>query len=543
MSAIIGSDVPQTGGPANTIGGAPLLRARPDVEGAYVVGALTAISIVYFYAAITRSVVDYFWMDEVLAVTVARQPTLSGVWQAIWSGTDFSPPTYHVLLHGIMKTLGGEHHRLLWRVPSILAVYGAAWCIFLLLAKSRLSRAAATLGFAMVLAFGLFPYAVQVRQYAFLALGLAAALLIWSGIDAARSPKARACGLWLVLSACLGFHFYGIVQVAAIGTAELLYAIGRRRVRVAVWSALLLTVPVEAALYPLASHLAAFNNGDNLAAEYYARPTLDAFVDAEFALVWGGMLALPVLFAALLAIGAAQLRKRFAAPPIRSTPIEPGAGRSELEIVMIALCALPFVAFAISFFVTKSFSGRYMAGAALLPALVIPYLLDCFAWKRTASLAFVPLVMAVLVLDSMLSQPIAASLAVLEKAEPPLPVVVGEGQLYIELMEAAEPSLRRRLVYLTRPAGSVSPDPTNENEVVRLAAALRPEYQVSDPTAFLHAHSSFYVLARPEESTDTTTPSLVARGLLGRRPIYVENGVQLFRSVAPVPVQSNRHIP
>src|SRR5262249_22997305 len=138
--------------------------------------------------------------DEVLAVFAARQPTLSGVWQVIWSGTDFSPPAFHFLLHGYVKALGIEHSRLLWRLPSILAVYGAACVMFMLLVKWRLSRAAAVLGFGAVLALGLFNYAVQVRQYGLLALGLATALYLWSGMDETRSAKARACGLWLVLS-------------------------------------------------------------------------------------------------------------------------------------------------------------------------------------------------------------------------------------------------------------------------------------------------------------------------------------------------------
>jgi hypothetical protein len=527
------------GGIRFSVEGAVSRSEERDAGRAVIVGTLAVISVAYFYAAILRSVGDHFWMDEVLAVTAARQPTLSGVWQAIWSGADFSPPAYHFLLHGFITAVGVEHYRLLWRLPSILALYGAACCIFLLLLKSQLGRAAAVLGFAMVLASGLFDYAIQVRQYALLALGLAAALLIWSSIDEARPAKARVCCLWLVLSACFCLHFYGVVQVAAIGTAELVYAISRRRVRVAVWSALLLTVPVEIALYPLASHLATFNDADNLAPGYYAKPTLDAFLRATRNIIGGGGFGIPLLLAAVLMIAAGQLRKRFDPPATRSTP--PDAGLSRLEIVMIALCALPLTAFAFSLLVTKSFSGRYMASAALLPAIFIPYMLDRSPWRRIASLALVPLVAAVLWKRAQPTIGIADTLAVLQKAEPPLPIVIGEGLLYIELMEAAEPSLRARLVYLTRPAGSFSPDPSNEYAVVRLAG-LRPEFQVSDANAFLSAHRSFYVLARPQVSIDTTTPLLAERGLL-EGPLIVEDYIQLFRSAAPTHLQRSRVVP
>jgi hypothetical protein len=530
----------QGDGPAGAIEGAASRGEELDAGRALVIGTFAVVSAAYFYATISRALGDHLWMDEVLAITAARQPTLSGVWQAILSGTDFSPPTYHFLLHGFITALGAEQYRLLWRLPSILALYGAACCIFLLLLGFRLGRAAAVLGFAMVLASGLFEYAIQVRQYALLALGLAAALLIWSGIGETRPAKVRACCLWLVLSACLCLHFYGFVQVAAIGTAELAYAISHRRVRVAVWSALLLTVPVEIALYPLASHLATFNDADNLAPGYYAKPTLDAFLRAGRNIIVGGAFGVPLLLAAVLMIVAGQLRRRFDPPATRSTP--PGAGLSRLEMMMIALCALPFTTFAFSLFVTKSFSSRYMASAALLPAILIPYMLDRLPWRRTASLALVALVMAVLY---MRAQPaiggIADTLAVLQKAKPPLPIVVGEGLLYIELMEAAEPSLRPRLVYLTRPAGSFSPDPSNENAVVRLAG-LRPEFQVSDVNAFLSAHRSFYVVTRPRLSIDTTTPLLAERGLL-EGPLVVEDYIQLFRSRAPAPLQPGGVVP
>src|SRR5689334_25099215 len=73
---------------------------------AIVVGLFTLLSAAYLYAATARSIADHFWMDEVLAVVAARQPGLSGVWHAIWSGTDFSPPTYHYLLHGLVQIFG-----------------------------------------------------------------------------------------------------------------------------------------------------------------------------------------------------------------------------------------------------------------------------------------------------------------------------------------------------------------------------------------------------------------------------------------------------
>jgi hypothetical protein len=244
----------------------------------------------------------------------------------------------------------------------------------------------------------------------------------------------------------------------------------------------------------------------------------------------------------VLTVGTGLLRKRFDPRARRSIPSEPAAGPSELHFVIIALAILPITAFAFSFFVTKSFSSRYMASAALLPAIVIPCVMDRLPWRRTAFLAHVALIVAILSLRTLAAgHPIADVLAVLEKAEPPLPIVVGEGMLYIELMEAAEPSMRSRLIYLTRPEGSISPDPTNENAIIRLAG-LRSDYQVEDANAFLGVHENFYALARPKKSTDTTTPLLAEKGLLGL-PLYAGNRIQLFRASAPTHVRHSGTVP
>jgi len=510
-------------------------------ERVIVAGLFGLISVGYFYAAISRSIAAHFWLDEVLAVSAARQPTLSGVWEAIWSGTDFSPPTFHFLLHGIVNVFGHADSRLIWRLPSILAVYGAAVCTYLLLVKSQLNRLVAVLGLGIVLAFSLFDYAIQVRQYGLLTLGLAIALLLWSGMDDTPGGKVRAFLLWLVLAACLSLHFYGVIEVAVIGTAELIYWISRRRFRIAVWLALLLTVPVEAALYPLASHLAIFNAGDTLASEYYAAPTKARFLDALLEVIGGGAPGALVLLAAFLLIGIVYLTEPSepSSPTSATSVAKMRASRlSRLEIVIIALCILPLLTFAFSFFVTKSFSARYMVAGALLPAIAAPYLLNRSRARRIVALVLIPLLVAILIQSSRAPDPLGEVLTVLQRATPPLPIVVGEGLLYVELMEAADPSIRSRLVFLQTPEGLLSPDPTNENLVTRMAA-LHPDYRVSKPKEFLKDNAGFYELYRPNGSTDTTTPALIENGILAS-PLDTEHGIMLFRALPPAEIQQGK---
>jgi hypothetical protein len=77
----------------------------------------------------------------------------------------------------------------------------------------------------------------------------------------------------------------------------------------------------------------------------------------------------------------------------------------------------------------------------------------------------------------------------------------------------------------------LSPDPTNENQVIRLAT-FHPEYRVSEQKAFLDGNSNFYELYRPDMTTDTTTPALKEKGFL-IDPLDAENGILLFRAEPP----------
>ena len=179
-----------------------------------------------------------------------------------------------------------------------------------------------------------------------------------------------------------------------------------------------------------------------------------------------------------------------------------------------------------------------MAAGALLPAIVAPYLLNRSPSRRIVALAIAPLIFVILIQRAVGRDLVAEVLPVLQKATQPFPIIVGEGLLYIELMEAADAGMRSRLVYLTRPAGSPSPDPTNENLVTRMAAS-HPDYRVNEPDAFLGGNDDFYELYRPNMSTDMTTPALIAKGVLGS-PLDDESGILLFRALPPAEIQQGK---
>ena len=503
------------------------------------------ISAAYFYAAIAKSRSTDLWLDEILSVSAARLASPTQIWLAIKNGSDFNPPAYDLLLHFFTRAVGAHGH-LVWRIPSILAVYGAALTTYALVRK-HLTPLVALLAFGLVLDSELFDFADQARQYALLAFGLALALWLWNNFPQTRFPKLQIFALWLTLSVCLCLHFYGVIEVAAIGVAEILWWLSRRQFRPGIWLALLLTIPVEAAWVPLAAHLASFNRANIVSPEFFARPTVTSFINTIYEVMLAARNGSLLFLAGLTLIGLAALLQRSGAA--RRSAIGPwlhedlpAADRPEftlsrLEIIMLSLFSLPFITFVFSVVVTKAFATRYTIGAALLFAIGPAVMLNYLPSRRLVALLLLPLLLGTLISrahtpNPIISVPITNALRILQTPRPAGPVVVGEAMLYIELMEAADPETRSNLVYLRRPQDAPNPDPTDENLVISLAT-FHPEYRVYDPAAFLAQNRNFYLITLPGASIDTTTPSLVQHGLIGGL-VNEQGDAELFRAASAV---------
>jgi hypothetical protein len=465
-----------------------------------------------------------FWMDEVLAVATARLKRAGDVVAAIWAGAEFSPPGFDLLLHWCALAAPGAP--MLARLPAGLAVAAAGLVVAACLWRPA-GAAMALLGYALTLGGSLFYFAIQARPYGLLALCLAIALYLWLGWPAQRGAG-RACGLWAVAAASVSLHVYGVLVPGCIGTAELVYALATRRLRWSVWAALLLVLPVLAAWAPLYLHLASFNAADNRAAAYYAKPRPAAFMIALGYLllphVWRhGAIAAGGLVAAVVAAVAAGRAPRRAA--------DETAWR--WRAALLALTLLPFAGFALGALVTGSFAPRYIAGVALLPALGLPYALRDLKPAALIAAILVPLIAETAVAAALRQDWAAPSgeLTLLAHAPAtPAPIVIDQGQHYIELMETLPPAVAARCVFVTTSPGIVRPDPTNENQVRRLARLL-PGYHVQTAPAFLAAHPKFFVLSG-DGVAGTGRASLSAAGAV-ITPVARSGDATLYLGRAP----------
>ncbi len=490
------------------------------------------LSYAYFSVALSISANKNLWMDEALAVSTARLSSWGEIWLAIWKGAEFSPPTYHFFLHELLTHCGSCSDTITTRVPSIVALYIAALCIFALV-RAQTNSIIALVALGFTLDSGLFIYAIQARQYALLASGLAIALLLWNGMHERGALQLRALALWFVLAFCLSLHFYGFIEVTTIGVAETIWLVTRKDLRWSVWFPLAGTAPVAATWYPLGKHLKEFVLQDSSSGSYYGHPSVGTLLEAIFqSLVSEESVALLTLCALVLA-GAAYLADRGGRPSASAS--EPDsrdhAKMTKLEIIAAALLTIPFVSFGFSVIFSSSFAVRYASAASLFPGVFYGCVMGRVPFNKLVSLTMAPVIAASLLarkeeFNSGLVAPVRSVLAA--TVEAPLPIVVGEGLLFVELMEGLDANSRSQLNFLLAPADTVGVDPTYENQVRRLAT-IHPEYRVREQNEFLSEAECFYVLYRPWGPSDATTPSLMRQRLL-REPLKEEGGILLFRA-------------
>jgi hypothetical protein len=449
----------------------------------------------YGFCTVTISLASPYWMDEVLAVWTARLPTVQAVWDALGKGAEFSPPLYHLLLQRIVK-LGGDD-RLALRSASIVAVYGVAWCAFVLVRRRREPMIAA-LAFTLCLASGLVTYAVQVRQYALVAVCFALAGVFWDSLSDTRRPWPAAAGIALMLALAIGLHFYAVLFVATFGLVEFGWTVLHRRVRWPVWTALGLAGLSILSWAPILSHVSAFNRGDTAAPYYYARPTPPKLVTAYVDVLDGrDVIPLsPLLVVSVTSVAAFVLALRT------------GWRIKDLDLFAIGACLIPALVFVFALAVSHTFNERYGIAAALGFALVLARCTAALPQARWVALGLGGLLilgMAFPLHKAFLADDLRGDVALLGRAPGNLPIATGNGLRFLELSENAGPDVVRRLVYLTDADEGELGDPTNEHQVERWKT-IDPRLPVVPADDFLARNRTFLMFRDPDAAAEA--PSL-----------------------------------
>ncbi|MFT4098714.1 MAG: hypothetical protein QM651_16465 [Rhodoblastus sp.] len=477
-----------------------IARAAPLLLAA--VAALT-----YGAAASAIASTRSLWIDEVLAVWTARLPTASDVVTAIWNGAEFSPPTYDLLLHALFQAAGSDP--LTARLPSIAAVLLAAALIGSIVHR-RLGDPFGALAFALILNSALFDYAIQARAYALLAALTAATLVLWAG-RGPRGANLRAAGVGVALFCAVSLHFYAIVGYAMFGLMEALRTAAYRRARPAMWIAFVVSGAACAVWAPLIRRLASFNADDAASPDFYGAPTLSRLVEHAQALFVGANAFWLFILVALLILAAAYCVAR-----VSGRPSAPPAGApedvTELAIIGVGLpSALP-IGFALALCATHVFSARYALAASMGACILFTLAVARGPYRNFVGYSLLGLLCVLPLLRGGPGDLSAAGARLLKAHPSDGPIVIGDGNFFMEMMDAAEPEIRARLVYLRRPSGVKDGDTSSESQLLRLKSAVRTDLPVRDFDSFVADHRAFTVLARPGNATDALSAWFVERG-------------------------------
>jgi len=449
----------------------------------------------YAVTTVQAAIADPYWMDEVLAVWTARLPSVGAVWGALSKGAEFSPPLFHWLLHALVRI--GLHGRLAMRAPSILAVYGVAWCAFVLVRRRR-ELGVAALAFTFVVSCGLVDYAVQARPYALVVLGFSLAVVVWHGFERRTRKGLAAAAIAGALALAVGLHFYAVVLAGTLGLVELAWSVKHRRLRWPVLAAIAAGGASILVWWPILQHVSAFNHGDTAAPYYYAHPTPTKLAAVYVGVMAGhtAILASPLLLLMVTGVAAFvfSLRTRWRI--------------GDLDLVGVGACLIPVVVYGFAVAISHTFNERYTIACALGLALVMARSAAALPQARWVAPAL-GMILLVGSLSPLRTQPLADDLradAVLaERAPPGLPIVTGNGLRFLELSENTDPKTAARLVYLTAPDERELSDPTNEHQVERWKT-IDPRLAVGPAAAFFATHHTVLLFRDPDAAAEV--PSL-----------------------------------
>ncbi len=441
--------------------------------------------------AVVRSLVGAatrpFWYDEICTIIVARQPSVSGIWNALAHAADSQGPGFCLIERMSAALLRNQEIAL--RLPSILAFCCITICLFVF-TRRRAGSAYALVCAAIPFTTSLFTwYAIEARAYSLLVGCIAIALVAYQ-----RAPSLRwMCVMALALAASVSFNYYAGLAMVPFGLAELYVLLVCRQIRWPVWIAFSLGVVPMAAFWPL---LLAIRH--NFSAHFWAKASLSglAFIYATLFMTsppWGAAVAAAAVLAMAGLVVFALNSKAAAAP--NSAP-------AHEYVLVLALLGLPFIGYAAAKLTHSGMTERYVLAAVLGMSLAAGCILPLLDRKSVIlAVSFLAALMAVQEAAFWVAHAHqltgfdspADSLAglVTSAGHPDLPVVISDGLEYLPIVHYATPPWSERFVTLVDPpaalifAGNDSLD--RGLIVLRPFAALR----VYDYSAFALQHPTF----------------------------------------------------
>jgi 4-amino-4-deoxy-L-arabinose transferase-like glycosyltransferase len=212
---------------------ASVARVRPgpvaiaswvDAHARMIIGAFSLV-----YLAVTLAIAARLPLtnDEYFTYYIARAHGLQGIWRALRTGAEQTPPLSHVLARASMELFGNT--RLAIRLPEVLAYLGASICLYAIVA-ARSSRLIGLIAMVFPSVTAAYVYALDARSYALVLLFASLALLSWQRI--ASGDRFARVGLAGALALAVASNYYAVLLLLPLGLGEAVRVARARRLDV-----------------------------------------------------------------------------------------------------------------------------------------------------------------------------------------------------------------------------------------------------------------------------------------------------------------------
>jgi hypothetical protein len=458
---------------------------------------LLVLTVVYAAGAMLHARNKPFWYDEVFTVLAAAPPTVAGSWQAAQQ-LDAAPPLTHLLTHFAVSWFGqGE---VAARLPEIAGFWTFCLCMYWFV-RRRLGIFYGLAALLLPLATEAYNYAFEARPYG-LELAFCGLMLVsWQAATGSRRFKhAAACtAIALSLMGALLCQYYAILLYIPLAGGEAYRSWKSRRLDWGIWVAMVFgTAPLIWRLATIRAVVHGFSQTPWF--KVYPIEALNFWDDA----LHPGLCVL-VLVLAAMAIWAWKSPDSSAAPdkPPDQAMDKPLAFPPFELVAAILFLTVPVFVVAAGVLVTHVYSSRYaLAGLVgvvlLLPAVVARLsrgrLLVAFLMLAFTALPLIQVTATIPPPRDLLSEEF-----VLVDALKQGPVVVADGQLFMQMWFYLPESLKSNMIFLVDSDASVKFQIFTTASIDAALASVRQvlPVHVFDYRSFATSGKDFRILQNP----------------------------------------------
>jgi hypothetical protein len=477
--------------------------------------------------AVAESAQKPLWYDELVTYYVSSLPSLTAIWQALSTAADGTPPLFHTVERASTGLLGQTEWAL--RLPSLIGCWLTSVALYLFV-RRRASASSAWIAATCPWLTGAAYFITEARSYG-LALGCASfALVAWQAAHEATGPRRAA---WAVmLAACvagaIGFHYYATFILMPLVAGELVRVVWKRRVDVAVWTALLFGIMPMLIYLPLVQAASGY-------VRHGARPSLrDMFafydrmigqnVTGEFLLAVVALLIVQRILAARRTTPTAvtyftsftNLPPRSPTPETTDTPSAPGAANTirvaipdelwpdaavprlripiEEGVAIVTFLLMPPCLVIVARFSNVPYLDRYVVWTVIGFSICLAVFARLLQGPRSAvvlAAVFLSLSAAHSLKPWLLGRSRPSIAAMIADVPPATPIVITDVVEFLQTAHYADPPLRARLYYLADRDAAVRYTGQDESDAHILALRAWAPFRIVAYETFRAAHSRF----------------------------------------------------